>query len=74
MQLFAEQNVTRINASELAEVAGMARATVYNSLSDLDGLFSQVAAQLSAEITERIENSVGQMKDPAQKLSGGVLC
>jgi AcrR family transcriptional regulator len=72
LQLFAEQNVTRINASELAEVAGMARATVYNSLSDLDGLFSQVAAQLSAEITERIENSVGQMKDPAQKLSGGV--
>ncbi len=72
LQLFAERGVTRINASELAELAGMARGTVYNNLSDLDGLFSQVAAQLSAEMTERIESSVGQIHDPAQKLANGI--
>ena len=72
LQLFAERGVTRINASELAEMAGMARGTVYNNLSDLDGLFSQVAAQLSAEMTERIESGVGQLQDPAQKLANGI--
>ena len=72
LQLFAERGVTRINASELAEVAGMARGTVYNNLSDVDGLFSQVAAQLSVEMTERIESSVGNIQDPAQRLANGI--
>jgi len=72
LQLFAERGVTRINASELAEVAGMARGTVYNNLSDLDNLFAQVAAQLSAEMTRRIESSVGKIQDPAQKLANGI--
>lgn len=72
LQLFAEQGVTRVNASELAAMAGMARGTVYNNLSDLDDLFPQVAAQLSAEMTERIERSVGLIQDPAQKLAMGI--
>jgi AcrR family transcriptional regulator len=72
LQLFAERGVTHLNVSELAEVAGMARGTVYNNVSDLDGLFSQVAAQFSVEMTERIERSVGQIQDPAQKLANGI--
>ncbi len=72
LQLFAERDVARINASALAEVAGVARGTVYNNLSDMDGLFFQVAAQLSVEMTERIERSAGQIQDPAQKLANGI--
>jgi len=72
LQLFAERGVTRVTVSELAEVAGMARGTVYNNVSDPDALFSQVAAQLSAEMTERIESSEGQTQDPARKLSNGI--
>jgi len=72
LQLFAEKGVTRVTVSELAEVAGMARGTVYNNVSDPDALFSQVAAQLSAEMTERIESSVGQIRDPALKLANGI--
>lgn len=72
LQLFAEKGVTRVTVSELAEVAGMARGTVYNNVSDPDALFSQVAAQLSAEMTERIDSSSGQIRDPAQKLANGI--
>ncbi len=72
LQLFAEKGVTRVTVSELAEVAGMARGTVYNNVSDPDALFSQVAAQFSAEMTERIESSAGQMQDPALKLANGM--
>ena len=72
LQLFAERGVTRVNVSELAEMAGMARGTVYNNLSDPDGLFTDVAAQLSAEMTERIAGSVGHLPDPAQRLANGI--
>ena len=72
LQLFAERGVTRINASELAEAAGMARGTVYNNLSDLDSLFSQVAAQLGAEMANRIYRNIGPIADPAQRLANGI--
>ena len=72
LQLFAERGVTRINATELAEAAGMARGTVYNNLSDLENLFFQVAAQLSAEMTHRIYRNVGRDEDPARNLSSGI--
>lgn len=72
LQLFAEQGVTRINASELAEAAGMARGTVYNNLSDVDSLFSELAAQIGAEMIDRIESSMGQTQDPALKLANGI--
>jgi len=72
LQLFAEKGITHLTVSELAEVAGMARGTVYNNVPDPDTLFSQVAAQLSAEMTEQIESSVGQIQDPAQKLANGI--
>lgn len=72
LQLFAERDVTRVNVSELAEMAGMARGTVYNNLADLDGLFAEVAAQLGAEMTEHIGASVTQLEDPAQRLANGI--
>ena len=72
LQLFAEKGVTHVNVSELAEVAGMARGTVYNNVSDPDTLFTQVAAQLSAEMTEQIAMSIGQIHDPAKKLANGI--
>lgn len=72
LQLFAEKGVTRINVRELAEAAGMARGTIYNNLSDLDGLFSEVAAQLGAEMSARIAGSFAQIDDPAQRLANAV--
>lgn len=73
LQLFAERGVTRINASELAEAAGMARGTVYNNLSDLDSLFSQVAAQLGAEMVNLIYRHIEPIADPALRLANGIL-
>lgn len=72
LQLFAERGVTRVNISELAEAAGMARGTVYNNLSDPDSLFTEVAAQLSAELSEQIAGSSRQIPDPAQRLANGI--
>jgi len=43
MKLFAERGVTKVNISELAAAAGMARGTIYSHVPDVDGLFEEVA-------------------------------
>ena len=44
LKLFAERGVTQVNVSDLAQAAGVARGTIYNNLSNPDGLFEEVAA------------------------------
>lgn len=72
LQLFAERGVTQVNVSELAQMAGMARGTVYNNLPDPDRLFSDVATQLSAEMSDRIADCMRELRDPAQRLANGI--
>lgn len=72
LKLFAETGVTRVNISELAEAAGMARGTVYNNLPDPDNLFTEVAAQLSSELSDQVAASFGHISDPAQRLANGI--
>jgi AcrR family transcriptional regulator len=72
LRLFAEKGVTRVNVSELAEAAGVARGTVYNNLPDPDELFAEVAAQLSADLNAQIAGSFRNIKDPAQRLANGI--
>ena len=72
MQLFAERGVTKVSISELAAAAGMARGTIYSHVSDVDGLFEQVAAQLAHEMTERLVASFAGIDDPAIRQSIGV--
>jgi AcrR family transcriptional regulator len=72
MKLFAERGVTKVNISELASAAGMARGTIYSHVSDVDGLFEEVAAQLAREMTERVVAGFAGIDDPAQRLAIGV--
>jgi len=72
MKLFAERGVTKVNISELAAAAGMARGTIYSHVSDVDGLFEEVAAQLAREMTERVVAGFAGIDDPAQRLAIGV--
>lgn len=72
MKLFAERGVTKVNISELASAAGMARGTIYSHVPDVDGLFEEVAAQLAREMTERVVAGFAGITDPAQRLAIGV--
>lgn len=72
LQLFAERGVTQVNVSELAQAAGVARGTVYNNLPGVEGLFFQVAAQLSSEMSDRIAVNVRALPDPAHRLANGI--
>lgn len=72
MQLFTDRGVTRVNISELASAAGMARGTIYSHVPDIDRLFEDVAAQLAHEMNERIVRGHVGMDDPAERLATGV--
>jgi AcrR family transcriptional regulator len=72
LQLFAEKGVSEITVSELAQVAGVARGTVYNNLESLESLFTDVANELSAEMNQRVVKSADPQLDPAQRLANGI--
>ncbi len=72
MKLFADRGVTKVNISELAAAAGMARGTIYSHVPDIDGLFAAVAAQLAHEMTGRVKAGFDGITDPARRLAFGV--
>ena len=65
----------QVTVTDLAQAAGVARGTIYNNLGDLTGLFDLVAAQLAAEMNERVAQAVAGFEDPALRLASGIrLC
>jgi AcrR family transcriptional regulator len=72
MQLFAERGATHVNIKELAQAAGVARNTIYNNHVDPETLFDDVAANLAAEMNNRVVRSFDDVEDPALRLAIGV--
>ena len=72
LQLFSEKGVSEITVSDLAQVAGVARGTVYNNLVSIESLFADVASELSSEMIQRVVNSADPQLDPAQRIANGI--
>jgi len=72
LRLFAERGSTRISVSELAEAAGLSRGTVYSHVVSLPNLFSEIAADMAAQMNQRVVASFGDAQDPASRLALGI--
>ena len=72
LRLFAERGVTQVSVSELAQAAGVARGTVYNNVPNVDGLFVDLAARMSSDMTARIACLARDIEDPADRLASGI--
>ena len=72
LQLFGEKGATQITVSELAQAAGIARGTVYNTVSSPETLFGRVATELATEMTARVVRSFREDDSPQQRLSNGI--
>lgn len=72
LRLFAEKNVGEVNVSELAQIAGVTRPTIYNNLKSVESLFEDVASALSAEMNDRAGRSASPEMDPAQRMANGI--
>lgn len=72
IRLFAENGGNEIAVSDLAQAAGIARGTIYNNVSDPQNLFGEVASSLSLEMIARVEATLGNVTDPAERLASGI--
>ena len=72
MRLFAEKGSSAISVSELAEVSGVARGTIYNNGLRPDSLFEDIASQLSNEMNARVIKTLGAEEDSAKRIAFGV--
>lgn len=72
LNLFAEKGVSEITVSDLAQVAGVARGTVYNNLVSIESLFADVAKELSSEMIQRVVSSADPQLDPALRMANGI--
>lgn len=72
MRLFSEKSVGEVNVSELAQIARVARGTIYNNLTSVESLFEDVASQLSAEMNDRVARSASPDMQPTERLANGI--
>lgn len=72
LRLFAERGTQEINVSELAHYAGVARGTIYNNLPNPERLFEDIAAELSAEMNQRIVLGYQDLDSSAERLARGI--
>lgn len=72
LRLFAANGGSEITVSELAQAAGIARGTVYNNIDAPENLFGEVAAALAHEMIWRVEATMQDIDDPAQRLATGL--
>ena len=74
LYLFAEKGSAQVTVSELADVAGVARGTIYNHVDSVQSLFEDVAIHLADEMNQRILSAFRLQPDPAAKLAAGIRC
>ncbi|WP_210245718.1 MULTISPECIES: TetR/AcrR family transcriptional regulator [Alphaproteobacteria] len=72
MRLFARVGAGRVNVSDLAAEAGVARGTIYNAVPNPDSLFEDVAGDLAAEMQERVRVSIAALDEPAYRIACGI--
>ncbi len=71
-QLFAQNGGKAITVSELADVAGIARGTIYNNIENPEDLFAEVAMSLSHEMLLRTEATMQGISDPVVRVATGM--
>jgi len=72
LRLFAENGGNEVAVTELADVAGIARGTVYNNVDAPENLFADVAMAASGEMLARTEATMAALADPVERLATGM--
>lgn len=72
LELFADKGSSEVTVSELAQVAGVARGTVYNNLDSVDDLFDDIAVEIALEMHGRMRASFDGVTDPAQRIANAI--
>lgn len=69
---FAKHGSSSITVSELANTAGVTRATVYNNHLHPDTLFPDICTRLRQEMAEQVLQALSNIHHPAQRIATGL--
>lgn len=73
LRLFAQEGVNRVNVSELAEGARVARGTIYNNQrASVEEMFQEIATGLSVEMQQRVDATIAEVENPVERLATGM--
>lgn len=68
LTLIARDGLGAVTMSSIAEMAGIARQTLYNHYPDIDGIVTAAITRHNRESTRLLESSLRVVEDPAEKL------
>lgn len=66
--LFNRFGIRRTGIDEIAKLADVAKGTIYNYFESKDGLFRALAMEKLGLFEERLDKTIGTIKDPIEKL------
>lgn len=72
VRLFVEKGPAQLTMSELAQVAKVARGTLYRSVQSMEELFDRIVSTVSADLHRRVSANFVAIDDPAVRLAIGV--
>lgn len=72
MQILTRRGPGQVAVSELAQLSGVARGTIYNNGVNVETLFEDIAADLADDMHRRVMASFGDTDDPALRLAWGI--
>lgn len=73
LELLTEKSLSELNLKELAEAAGVSRATLYNNELDSERLFCLVTDYLTEDMAGRINKINASIRNPAARICVGIL-
>ncbi len=72
--VFAEKGYSGTHVDEIAECAGVNKATLYYQIGDKDTLYANVIHQVLGNTAQNIAEAVAKVDDPIEKLKAYVNC
>ena len=68
-QMFCRYGIRKTNLNEIARLARVAKATIYNYFSNKEQVYLEVLNQEANELIVNISDAISQMNSPVQKLN-----
>ena len=73
-KVFAENGYSGAHVDEIAERAGVNKATLYNQIGDKDTLYANVIHQVIGNAAQGIAHAVAKVDQPEEKLKVYINC
>lgn len=71
--LFAERPIDAVPIDDIVTAAGVAKGSFFNHFADKQEFANAIAAEIRQDIEARVAKANGNIRDPLERLSGGMM-